>query len=347
MDSKTLFKDSYDVVIIGAGPGGLRCAEILSRSQLSVLLIEKNVEIGPKICAGGLTRKSLKLLGLPDELIEYAFSQIVFRTKYLHSTVDFGEKYIYTISRRRLGQWQLGKLKNTTVAVLAGTGVAGIGPESVTLADGQHIGYRFLVGADGSNSLVRKFLKIPTVWLGVGCQHIIPQQFSDLEIFFNSHLFHSWYSWIFPYKDSTSVGYGFFYKIVSGLKAKAKFEIWSKSRRIDLAQGEFQAHPINCDYRGFAFGNRFLVGDAAGLTSGFTGEGIFQAMKSGEEVAKKILDQNYSCPGIKRILHEKRVNEILLSILIFMGPLRELAFYLIVILVRFKPFGRFLLRILT
>lgn len=347
MNSNDPIRNSYDVIIIGAGPGGLRCAQILSRSQLSILLVEKNPEIGPKICAGGLTRKSFKLLGLPDELIEHSFSKIVFRTKHLKSTVDFGDKYIYTISRRRLGQWQLGKLKDTGVSVLTGTSVSAIDSASIVLADGKRINYRFLVGADGSNSLVRKFLKVPTVWIGVGCQHIVPQRFSDLEIFFNSRLFHSWYSWIFPYKDSTSVGYGFFYKIISGLKARAKFEAWTKSRQIDLAQGEFQAHPINCDYRGFAFGNRFLIGDAAGFTSGFTGEGIFQAMKSGEEVARKILDPNYACPGIRRILREKRVNEILLRILVFMGPLRELAFYLIVILVRFKPFGRFLLRILT
>ncbi len=50
-------KDKYDVVIIGAGPAGLSCAKPLQKSGKSILLVEKNDKIGPKICAGGLTTK--------------------------------------------------------------------------------------------------------------------------------------------------------------------------------------------------------------------------------------------------------------------------------------------------
>ena len=48
-------ENKFDVVIIGAGPAGLKCAEQLKNSNLSVLVIEKNKIIGPKVCAGGLT----------------------------------------------------------------------------------------------------------------------------------------------------------------------------------------------------------------------------------------------------------------------------------------------------
>ena len=47
--------NKFDIIIIGAGPGGLECAIQLNNSNLSVLIIEKNDIIGPKICAGGLT----------------------------------------------------------------------------------------------------------------------------------------------------------------------------------------------------------------------------------------------------------------------------------------------------
>jgi flavin-dependent dehydrogenase len=33
--------EHYDVVIVGAGPAGLMCAETLSTSNLSVLVVEK------------------------------------------------------------------------------------------------------------------------------------------------------------------------------------------------------------------------------------------------------------------------------------------------------------------
>ncbi|MEA3479944.1 MAG: NAD(P)/FAD-dependent oxidoreductase, partial [Bacteroidota bacterium] len=32
----------FDVIIVGAGPAGLRCAEILGKSALKVLLLEKD-----------------------------------------------------------------------------------------------------------------------------------------------------------------------------------------------------------------------------------------------------------------------------------------------------------------
>jgi geranylgeranyl reductase len=47
--------ESYDVIIVGAGPAGLRCAEVLGGSRLEVLVTEKKSVIGPKVCAGGLT----------------------------------------------------------------------------------------------------------------------------------------------------------------------------------------------------------------------------------------------------------------------------------------------------
>src|SRR3954466_2337654 len=37
---------SYDVIVVGAGPNGLTAASVLSRAGLSVLVLERNAEIG-------------------------------------------------------------------------------------------------------------------------------------------------------------------------------------------------------------------------------------------------------------------------------------------------------------
>lgn len=58
-----------------------------------------------------------------------------------------------------------------------------------------------------------------------------------------------------------------------------------------------------------------MVGDAAGFTSGLTGEGIYFAMVSGMEVAKKIINKNYQCPKIKKILSIKKEHEKILKLL--------------------------------
>jgi len=40
---------NFDVIIVGAGPAGLECARQFEDSSLSVLLIEKNKDIGLKV----------------------------------------------------------------------------------------------------------------------------------------------------------------------------------------------------------------------------------------------------------------------------------------------------------
>ena len=64
----------------------------------------------------------------------------------------------------------------------------------------------------------------------------------------------------------------------------------------------FESAPINYDYRGMEFGKIFLVGDAGGFTFPLTGEGIYSAITTGEEVARKIIAPEYDIPKIKNIL---------------------------------------------
>jgi flavin-dependent dehydrogenase len=85
--------------------------------------------------------------------------------------------------------------------------------------------------------------------------------------------------------------------------------------RFSIEKTRFEAARINIDYKGFVFGNRFLAGDAAGFASGLTGEGIYQALLSGEEIAKGILNSDYRYPGIKHILKIKNRQESILRIL--------------------------------
>lgn len=38
----------YDVIVVGAGPGGATCGALLAKSGLKVLLLEKNAKAGGK-----------------------------------------------------------------------------------------------------------------------------------------------------------------------------------------------------------------------------------------------------------------------------------------------------------
>src|SRR3989344_9408934 len=101
--------EKYDVIIIGAGPAGLECANQLKNSNLSVLLIEKNTIIGPKTCAGGLTNLD-KDFDIPkDKTRSFQKQEILIENK---SYVINLANPLKTISRFDLGQYQNQKISN-------------------------------------------------------------------------------------------------------------------------------------------------------------------------------------------------------------------------------------------
>lgn len=94
--------ESFDVIIVGAGPAGLKCAETLGNSKYKVLLLEKNSEIGPKVCAGALSDNCVKYLNLPQNLIDFQCDEIIFHIN--NSKFKVKKKCnLYTVDRKNLG----------------------------------------------------------------------------------------------------------------------------------------------------------------------------------------------------------------------------------------------------
>lgn len=310
-------KDKYDVVIIGAGPAGLSCARELQSSGKSILLVEKNSKIGPKICAGGLTTK-VKLQN-PELLEEAAFSfssikvTIGKRTK----IVNHDRNFVSTISREKLGEIMLSNILKNLVDVAKDKYVKEIG-DNFIIIDGKKISFDYLVGADGSNSMVRKYLGVKTEKFITAVQYSILKNIKDFELITDAHLFGSHYAWIFPHKDHVLIGAGGCKKSIKASDIKKNLDKWMRERGYNTEGIKPDIAIINYDYRGFNFGNKFLVGDAGGFASGLTGEGIYFGIVSGREVARKIINPNYSCRGVNRIIRIKKHHERALSLGIFM-----------------------------
>ena len=322
---------SYDVIITGAGPAGLKAAETLKGSELSVLLLEKKDEIGPKICAGGLTQKTMEIMDVPDDLFERKVKKsALIGTKRINKS-EFDQTVVYMVDRKKFGQWQLSKIKDAeNIEVRTSAKVTKIGEGFVEVNNKEKFGYKYLIGADGAYSVVRRYLKLPVKKVLASLQYRVPVEEKydpeRVQIIMNSKYFHNGYAWVFPHKDEVIVGSAADPKLFPVKKLKKGFEMWLKDNNYDVSNGKYESFPISYDYRGYKFGNIFLAGEAAGMASGLTGEGIYQSLVSGMEVAKLILNPDHKTEMMEKALKYNRIQNKVLVLLHYLGPLRDVTF---------------------
>lgn len=286
----------WDVVIVGAGPAGLACAKTTAAGGASTLVLEKKIEIGAKICAGGITCN-----GILDDYL--AICQKAFPTQHLFSprqslALTSATPIIATVNRKELGRLMAKEALAQGAVLRRQAQVISIDGNCLhyrCLASGktEKIHFRTLVGADGSTSMVRRYLKLSVEAYGVGmhCQPVM--DYSQMEWHLDGRSFASGYAWVFPHATTASIGIYADKRAISPVQLQKNFYRWAAQNGFDLRDEKLSAEKINFDYRGVAFDNIFLIGDAAGLASAITGEGIFPAMVSGRYVGARILDASH------------------------------------------------------
>ncbi len=297
--------DNFHTVIIGAGPAGLQCAAILAEYGRRVVVLERRAAVGFKVCAGGIPGHALQSLRLPPELIEESFLAQHIYTPWQRAVLKASEPIISTVNRQKLGCWMLQQARDKGAVVLDNHLVTGIDKSHVRLKN-RKIGYQYLVGADGSSSLVRRHLNISTRRQGVGINCQIPIKMAQMEWHLNPRLFNSGYAWIFPHRLSTSVGAYAQRDDLPPQKLREQFCLWARERGITIDTTKIKAALVNVDYQGWNFGRIFLAGDAAGLASGFTGEGIYPAIVSGRAIAHTIINRSHKPAHLQRLIKQQK-----------------------------------------
>jgi flavin-dependent dehydrogenase len=313
-----------DVLIVGAGPAGMAAASFLVKSGAKVALIDRDPDPGGKACGGGLTKASWALAGVdPHALPGYASAYRELVVKSRLGTVSLRNSMadrragqvpmIITLDRKAWAKERLGQLRDLGVRVRLGERLIGFDKLSVTTNRGCYrVG--FMIGADGPSSRIRRRLGLPTGLKMRAFQIRVPQrlagkaaiEYKEPTIWFDTTLFDSGYAWAFPANGELRLGCTASAELRSAGELKSSFRKWLSTLGLRSDAGPLEAGNIGCGYRGHRFGRVFLAGDAAGIASPVTGEGIGAALISGAEVAREITDPAYRSAAIAALAAKHR-----------------------------------------
>ena len=323
----------YDAIIVGAGPAGTSAALFGNRLGLKTLLLDKSAFPRDKTCGDALSGKSVKILDDLDLLegvnnLDGSIIQRIIFANPKHSECELllykslNKQHIshgYVIPRSIFDNYMFEKAKKVSDAeegftvndlLFEGNRVIGVKGKSV---DGSEKEFRgnLILGADGPNSIVSKKvglyqMDMDHTAVGIRCYYENVKDLTDqIELHYVEEI-NPGYFWIFPAgKNRANIGVGLLKSIV-------------KKERRNL--GEIMINIINSDNFKYRFSDAILLekptgwnlplgsikrknhgegflllGDAAGLVDPFTGEGIGNAMVSGQiaaETAAKAKEKN-------------------------------------------------------
>jgi flavin-dependent dehydrogenase len=312
--------DTVEHLIVGAGPGGLRAAQVLAEAGREVLVAERHDEVGPKTCAGGLTGKTVRLLrdlGLPADAGLRSEGHVAFSGD-RPRVLDREGTAVVTIARRELGRLQLQWTRGAGAEVRAGMPVTELDLAGRRArVGGRPVRWTHLIGADGSDSSVRRALGLPSPReYFAGEYNVRGLRLEPLKIECGPGELRNGYFWVFPHCDYTSLGAVASKRLVPPPRLRRVLDARMAGLGLSDAAAPFEGAVLEVEHRGFHFpGGVHLVGDAAGTASALTAEGIYPALVTGEDVARRILDPAFPAPRTASWLRVKRRHDRLARLL--------------------------------
>jgi len=288
----------YDVIVVGAGIGGAAAAYHLGEAGCRVLVLERERLPRYKPCGGGVPGSVFRNFPFPfDEAIEARVTRIRYSYRGQEEvTVPLPGEPVAMVMRDKFDAWVLEQAKCEVREATSVTAVVE-GEDNVVVStkDGQEFRGRYLVGADGANSVTARELGLRRgKFLRAAIEAEVPLAPRATADWAQTALFEfgalkGGYLWIFPKRDHLSVGIGAFRKSRAKLRDVLRQEMTKFG--ISLDGVTLHGHPLPMYFRSERLNtaHSLLVGDAAGLMDPLSGEGIRYAVKSARLAAEAVI----------------------------------------------------------
>ncbi len=283
---------STDVFVIGGGPAGLAAAIAARHRGLNVIVADGNKPPIDKPCGEGLMPDSVEALRRLGVELQggdgFSFSGIRFVDQRTTAMARFIDRRGLGLRRTVLHSRMLDAADAAGVQFLWETPVTGLASEGVQLAGGKVVAARWIIGADGGQSQVRR-------WIGLGfADH------RDGRFAYRGHFAAT------PWSDCVEVNWARTSQAYVTPISDHEVCVVVVSRRPDLrlpaALAEFpqlarrladaepsgtvrgaitRTYGLNRVYRN----NVALIGDASGSVDAITGEGLSLSFRQAEALA--------------------------------------------------------------
>jgi geranylgeranyl reductase family protein len=323
----TLTSNTWDAIVVGAGPAGAAAAIHLARRKRRVLLLDRCVFPRDKSCGDGLTQSAVSLLDeigvLPDlpPAPKIRGARIYLKGRgyrdFSYPDCDNSARLGLVVRRFDLDASMCRRAVLEGSELWQGADVRQllyqngrvVGVEASVESEAKRLYAHAVVAADGSSSRLASQAGLTSAPAEMGFAvrgyYSGVQGLTDyLEIYIplldptDRYLLPS-YGWVFPTgANSANIGVGVFQR-VRGANVRRLMEcflasLMRQSPRFENLRpcGPWRGAPLRFDFipeRCMADG-LLLAGDAAGLISPFTGEGISYALSSGK-LAAEVIDE--------------------------------------------------------
>ncbi len=312
-------KEVYDVIVVGAGPGGSVAAKNAALQGMDVLMIEKRQEIGDPIrCAEGASKYHLKKHIEPDPswiCADLKGSRIYSPDGTMIEMAEeiSGGEVGFVLERKLFDRALAHDSALAGVEVMVKTRATGLiiengvvkGIRAMHRGRTYEIRSKIVIGADGVESKVGRWAGIDThlrpADIETCAQYLVTGAGIDQEycyFYLGNEIAPAGYVWIFPKGgDKANVGIG-----ILGSKCGNKRPVEYLDKFMEQHLPDAKIIELNvggvpvsgCMERTITAG-LMLVGDAAHQSDPITGGGIVNAMDAGKiagEVAAKAIKNN-------------------------------------------------------